>query len=497
MPIALGTSGVREYSHARHPVCGRHGRSLSDGGLKAYVATLAALSLALVASWAYSFGFELAPRYVLGALVIAALLALAELFPIRVGEHSEVSAVDVCLVAAVVLLGPLWAVLAALPCALVEGNRDLLRTSYAVSRNSAEVLLAGAAFSLAAPPLLSPSAASSPTAAAAYATLVAAVVLYGSNNAFHAGLLKVKYGQTFGRTWKDVVEPYLPSDALGVLTAVLGVMALLAYGPAAAVLLVAGSIASQALVLRSREHVRRGRELEAENATLKRALENAGSTFGSLVASALGRKDGRADRHAAATAVYAADLAREMGLPEERIEQVRLAGILHDIGMVFLPEELLLVGGRPNSVAQRELTGHPALGEAALASVPGYEDLARWVRWHHERPDGRGYPDKLKGPWIPPEAKILAVTQAYAGLVLDGPSRPGVNPAEARARLVRGMETEFDRQTVEAFLRVLDTESEGYRMGDDHRFVPPGPRSTGLPGEAASAASPDSRPFGP
>ena len=108
--------------------------------------------------------------------------------------------------------------------------------------------------------------------------------------------------------------------------------------------------------------------------------------------------------------------------------------------------------------------------------------MASWVRWHHERPDGRGYPDKLRGAWIPLEAKILAVAQAYAAAILDGPSRPGQSPAEARTMLAAGADTEFDGVVVRAFLRILDTESEGYRMADDHRFAFPAPRTGKRPG---------------
>ena len=152
-----------------------------------------------------------------------------------------------------------------------------------------------------------------------------------------------------------------------------------------------------------------------------------------------------------------------------------MAGLLHNIGFFGLPEDLLLATGRLNSIARSRLAEHPARGERALAAVPEFEEMARWVRWHHERPDGRGYPDKLRGSWIPLEAKILAVAQAYAAMVLDQPRRPGVGPAEARARLSAGIGTEFDGVVVRAFLRILDTESEGYRMADDHRFVFPSP----------------------
>src|SRR3712207_9048745 len=71
------------------------------------------------------------------------------------------------------------------------------------------------------------------------------------------------------------------------------------------------------------------------------------------------------------------------------------------------------------SIARSRLAEHPSRGEKALAAVPEFEEMAGWVRWHHERPDGRGYPDKLRGSWIPLEAKILAVAQAYAAMVLD------------------------------------------------------------------------------
>jgi HD-GYP domain-containing protein (c-di-GMP phosphodiesterase class II) len=152
-----------------------------------------------------------------------------------------------------------------------------------------------------------------------------------------------------------------------------------------------------------------------------------------------------------------------------------MAGLLHNIGLFGLPEELLLVTGKLNSVAQSRLAEHPARGEEALAAIPEFEEMASWVRWHHERPDGRGYPDKLRGPWIPLEAKILAVAQAYAAMVLDQPRRPGMSFAEAREKLSAGIDTEFDGIVVRALLRILETESEGYRMADDHRFVFPAP----------------------
>ena len=165
----------------------------------------------------------------------------------------------------------------------------------------------------------------------------------------------------------------------------------------------------------------------------------------------LGRRDGYTDRHAAATAVYAADLAREMRLDKVHVEWLRMAGMLHNIGLFSLPEGLLLTTGKLNSIAKSELATHPVLSERALAAVPEFKEIAGWVRWHHERVDGRGYPDKLRGAWIPLEAKILAVAQAYAAMVLDQPRRPGASPQEARKELGDGIDTEFDGLVVRAF----------------------------------------------
>jgi HD-GYP domain-containing protein (c-di-GMP phosphodiesterase class II) len=228
--------------------------------------------------------------------------------------------------------------------------------------------------------------------------------------------------------------------------------------------------------------VRENRELRVRVESLEKALTTSNMTFGTMIVQELGRRDGYTHRHAAATAVYAADLAREMKLGDTHVGRLRLAGLLHNIGLFGLPEELLTVSGKLNSIARSQLAEHPARGEEALAAVPEFEEMAGWVRWHHERIDGRGYPDKLRGPWIPLEAKILAVAQAYAALVLDQPRRPGVGFAEARQILGAGVDTEFDGVVVRALLRILDTESEGYRMADDHRFVFPAPGDQGRAG---------------
>jgi hypothetical protein len=450
---------------------------LGETNLKRYIAVLAAFAVALAASWIYWYDVAVESRFILGAAVFAVLFLLADMFPVRLSERWDLSTVEIGLIASVVLLGPFWAALAALPYAVRGGGRDWLRTAYETSCVTIEVYLAGLVLSFASGPLVAGNPES--TAPVVYATFASGVMLLSVNNAVNAGVLKVKYRQRFEQSWKENVEPYLLPHAIAVLTVVIGVLTLLTHGPVAALIVIAGSLVSQVLVYRSRDQAKENRELRARVGSLEQALTTSNTTFGTMVIRDLGARDGYTHRHAAATATYAADLAREMKLDEARVGRLRMAGLLHNIGLFGLPEDLLLATGKLNSIAQSRLAEHAARGEEALAAVPEFEEMASWVRWHHERPDGRGYPDKLRGPWIPLEARILAVAQAYAAMVLDQPRRPGMESVEAREKLSAGIDTEFDGVVVRALLRLLDTESEGYRRADDHRFVFPVPESRG------------------
>jgi len=407
---------------------------------------------------------------------------MGDLFSVQINEKSSIGAWDIALIVAVVVVGPLWAALAALPSALLVGRLNPLRTLYEVGHSITIVFLSGIVFSFASEPLMAGDSES--LATILYGTVMAGVVLTGTSESINAVMYRIKYEQSFRETWRDTVQPYLSSDFINVLTAGLGVLAFVVYGPVAAVVVVAGSVGSQVLVYRSREQVKENRELRARVSSLEEALMTSNTTFGTMIVQDLGRRDGYTDRHAAATAVYAQDIAREMKLDEGRAGRLRMAGLLHNVGLFGMPDEILSATGRLNSIAKSKLDEHPVLSERALAAIPEFADIAGWVRWHHERPDGRGYPDRLIGAWIPTEAKVLGVAQAYASMVLDGPSRPALPPGEARRRLVSGVDTEFDGAVVRAFLRILDTENEGYRMADDGRFAFPSPGKGDRPDRA-------------
>ena len=417
--------------------------------------------------------------------MFACLIFAGEVYSIPLNKYGTIGVSNIPIIIAVAMLGPTWAALAVLPAALYVGKRDVLRTVYEIGHSVTVVYLAGIVFTFASQPLLIDK--SAPLATILYGTLVLGLTQVIVSEVVGAALMKIKYDQPFHKSWQEVIQPYLLPEAISVLTAALGVVAFVVYGPVVAVVVVVGSVGSLALMYRSREQVKENEELQTRVRSLEAALATSNTTFGTMIIRELGQRDGYTHRHAAATATYAADLAREMKLDDTNVERLRMAGFLHNIGLFGLPDEVLLATGRPNSIARRHLDEHPARGEQALAAIAEFGEMASWVRWHHERPDGRGYPDKLRGPWIPLEARILSVAQAYAAMILDQPSRPGMTCAQARERLSAGLDTEFDGVVVRALLRLLDTESEGYRMADDHRFVFPSPES------GARSGAPDPR----
>jgi diguanylate cyclase (GGDEF)-like protein len=167
-------------------------------------------------------------------------------------------------------------------------------------------------------------------------------------------------------------------------------------------------------------------------------------------------------RHSETVGRYAEMTARELGLPEGRVARVRLAGMVHDIGKVGVPEAILQ---KPGALSEAELAivkRHPELG-AQILEHPCLEDVRGWVGAHHERPDGRGYPLGLRGDEIPLEARIVAVADAYEAMTSDRAYRDSIGHAAARAELRRCAGSQFDAAVVEAFLGCLERESERAR----------------------------------
>jgi len=156
---------------------------------------------------------------------------------------------------------------------------------------------------------------------------------------------------------------------------------------------------------------------------------------------------------------YAEMTARELELPAEAVDRVRIGGVLHDIGTIGVADSVLGQPGPLGSEDWAEVKKHPEVGARMLESAT-VEDISVWIRSHHERPDGTGYPSGLSGEDIPLEARILAVADAYEAMTADRPHRSKLTPAAARERLLAGAGTQFDGDVVEALLRALDRQGQ-------------------------------------
>ena len=176
----------------------------------------------------------------------------------------------------------------------------------------------------------------------------------------------------------------------------------------------------------------------------------------SAMAKALAARDAYTEGHAERVGRIAGLIAAEMGLSEQEAELVELAGLLHDIGKIGFPDYLFLphAGNNPAEIVQ-EITRHPVTGAEILKGLDFLGPALSYIRYHHERPDGRGYPEHLKGADIPLGAKIIAVADAFDAMTTDRPYQKGRTFSEAISILKSGAGTQWDAECVSAFERIL------------------------------------------
>ena len=173
------------------------------------------------------------------------------------------------------------------------------------------------------------------------------------------------------------------------------------------------------------------------------------------LAHAVDARDAYTGSHSYMVGELAARVARRMGLDGEAIELTRLAGSLHDLGKLAIPEEILRKPGPLNEAERLVLERHPQIGYRMLDSL-GVEPVATWVLHHHERWDGNGYPERKAGGEIPLGARILFVADAYDAMTTDRVYRGRLSHDRAIAELERCAGTQFDPEVVAAFRAEFD-----------------------------------------
>lgn len=391
------------------------------------------------------------PVWMIGILAVAALLA--ERQPVRVSSNLEMTVSVLPVLLAAVVFGPLAAMAVAAVGLLGDFGRPYERWLIWTCHR---VLAAGLAGLTASVPLLDDKSFGRLVIAAAVATAIEGC-LDVALGAVTVTLRRSGSYSDFVRSMRPIlfatVPLYTPVVVLLAYAYQLSSWSLLLFmGPAFA--------AHRLYALYQRE-----REAALELTSVNARLERANLSFASALVAALDARDHYTAGHSAAVAVYARDIASRLGYSEAEQQLAHLAGLLHDIGKVGLPPGILEKPGSLTLEERKQMEEHAVIGERILGNVEDYAEVARIVRHHHERVDGNGYPDRLRGNDIPAISRIIGVADAYNAMTSGRPYRDAMPSRVARMRLAQAVETQFDTTVVAAFEAILAVASDTYRSG--------------------------------
>jgi response regulator RpfG family c-di-GMP phosphodiesterase/signal transduction histidine kinase len=222
------------------------------------------------------------------------------------------------------------------------------------------------------------------------------------------------------------------------------------------------------MVLKARiSSLLRMRRIEAELALINRnskirnedLIERQQSLFSSLIkslASTIDAKDEYTHNHSVRVTEYCLAMAESMGIAGTERKDIEMAAILHDVGKIGVPESILLKKGKLTDEEFSQVKTHPVKGESIIKQVVELKNVALIVRAHHERYDGRGYPDGLAKQSIPLEARIMSVADSYDAMTSNRPYRMSLSHNTAVKEIVKKSGTQFDPEVVEHFLKLTD-----------------------------------------
>jgi diguanylate cyclase (GGDEF)-like protein/putative nucleotidyltransferase with HDIG domain len=172
------------------------------------------------------------------------------------------------------------------------------------------------------------------------------------------------------------------------------------------------------------------------------------------LAHAVDRRDSGTGGHSEVVAELAAAVGARQGLAGQRLERLRVAALLHDVGKIAIPDAILHKSNRLAPDERQEMRQHVVVGREILAAA-GFADEATWLLHHHERYDGSGYPDALRGDRIPLESRIISVADAFEAMTGGRPYRPRLTDEQALAELSERSGTQFDPGCVQALAAVV------------------------------------------
>jgi putative nucleotidyltransferase with HDIG domain len=421
-----------------------------------YAAGLLTLTVGLALALAF-MGAPIGPLWAI--LVLGTFSMLAERQPVRMSANLEITVSVLPVVFAAVTFGPLTAMaIGAVGLAVTFEPPHVRWLIWTCSRALAAGLAGLAALAV---------FAETSSARLFGAVLVAVVVLEAVDAVLAASVVAVRKSGDYAGFLRLLKPIILGSVPLYVPVILLLVYAYEEISAWSLILFVAPAVAAHRLHGLYRQQQDTTEKLRVAN----HRLERASLSFATALVAALDARDQYTAGHSAAVAVYARDIAARLGLSEANQQLAHLCGLVHDIGKVGLPAGLLEKPGALTLEERRRMEEHSAIGERILAKVDDYAEIAWIVRHHHERIDGNGYPDRLRGDDVPLISRIIAVADAYNAMTSGRPYRDAMPSRVARFRLAQAAGTQFDTSVVAAFEAILAGACETYLSGARHDFA--------------------------
>ena len=208
-----------------------------------------------------------------------------------------------------------------------------------------------------------------------------------------------------------------------------------------------------------KEKERLSLEVDAKNLKVEKLSYQAMETL----AHTIDAKDNYTSGHSTRVAKYAREIARRMGKDEKAQNTIYFMGLLHDIGKIGIKDEII---NKPGGLTEEEffaIKRHSTIGYDILRDMSEISDIEKGARWHHERYDGKGYPDGLKGEEIPEYARIICVADAYDAMTSKRSYRDSMPQAKVREEIRKGRGSQFDPHIADVFLTIMDEDTE-YRL---------------------------------
>ncbi len=397
----------------------------------------------------------------LGLVLFAALAAAAEWMSIEIYvKDSSVSTSAAAIIAGVILFGPVGAITLGLTTATVawiKSRSPFERFFF----NAANHILAGL-LTLGVIRTMEVLGGGELALAQMIGATLAGMSTYLSTTGLLALAIDLRTGQDMASVWKQrfrwLGPYYVALGALGfvfvtVFHAAGWVGVLVALAP-----LVMLRFSQTQYIDHTKTMVTQLRASNAESQQRAEQVTALNEEMLFALSQAIDLRDPDVAGHSMHVARYAMVIAEELGLPAERVELVRRAGLLHDIGKLGIPESILFKPARLTASEYELVKNHAGLGADIVGNVHSLQALGPAIRHHHERFDGDGYPAGLKSTDIPLEARILSVADTVEAMASDRPYRKGSDAATIVAEVRAQAGRQFDPGVVDAFVRVVQRE---------------------------------------